>query len=382
METVAVPQRELRIKWLNAGFLIGIPPLALAAAIWHGMTYGVGWLEFGLFFFMYYACGLSITAGYHRLFSHRSHEARAPLRMLYALFGAGAFENSVLEWCSDHRHHHRDTDGNDDPYSATEGFWWSHFIWVIMKDVDDATDFSNVRDLEKDWILRFQHRHIFLIGFLVGMVLPAAIGYAIGGIGGGIGGFVWGGLVRTVWVHHGTFLINSAAHVWGKQPYSDRNTSRDNPYLAFFTFGEGYHNFHHEFQADYRNGHRWWQFDPTKWWIRAWSFVGLNRNLKRAPKWSIEVAKMDMAYKVAVLTQAGSESLEEFNSRAKDSRQAVKAAWREIDRLKTARKEATEVKRDQLRARIRVAKASLKRVRADFMLLLQDMRLSSTPAVA
>jgi len=251
-----------------------------------------------------------------------------------------------------------------------------------MKDVDDETDFSNVRDLEKDWILRFQHRHIFLIGFLSGMVLPGLIGYAIGGIGGGIGGFVWGGLVRTVWVHHGTFLINSAAHIWGKQPYNDKNTSRDNPYLAFFTFGEGYHNFHHEFQADYRNGHRWWQFDPTKWWIRAWSFVGLNRNLKRTPKWSIEVAKMDMAYKVAVAAQAESESLEEFNSRAKDSRQAVKAAWREIDRLKTALKEVTEVKRNQLLARIRVAKVSLKRVRADFMLLLQDMRLSNTPAVA
>ena len=380
MVEVTVGGETFKIEWINSIFLVLTPPLALFLAIWHGLTYGIGWLELIIFFVMYYACGLSITVGYHRLFAHRSHEARWPLRLLYALFGAGAFENSVLEWCSDHRHHHRDTDGGEDPYDASKGFLWSHMLWILLKPTGDTPDFSNVRDLEKDWILRFQHRHIFLLGFLVGMVLPAAVGYAIAGVGGAIGGFIWGGLIRTVWVHHGTFLINSAAHVWGSQPYSDKNTSRDNPFLAFFTFGEGYHNFHHAFQADYRNGHRWWQFDPTKWWIRAWSAVGLNRNLKRTPKWSIEIARMDMAYKRAQGTEVEEESA--FRSRADACREAVKRAWREIDRQKVAMKAATKATKKQFLAKIEQAKLNLASVRQDFSLLLHEMSAPNSLAVA
>ena len=101
------PPKPFNINWLNIVFLTGTPILALIGAIWHGLTWGIGWIEVGIFLFWYFACGLSITVGYHRLFSHRSHDAKAPLRLFYALFGAGAFENSILEWCSDHRIHHR-----------------------------------------------------------------------------------------------------------------------------------------------------------------------------------------------------------------------------------------------------------------------------------
>ena len=378
MQTVETTPEELKIEWLNSVFLFATPPAALILAVWHGFTYGVGWLEICIFLGMYYACGLSITVGYHRLFAHRSHEARWPLRLLYALFGAGAFENSVLEWCSDHRHHHRDTDGEDDPYDASKGFWWSHILWILFKPVDDAPDFSNVRDLEADWILRFQHRHIFLLGFLVGMVLPAAIGYAIGGVGGAIGGFIWGGLIRTVWVHHGTFLINSAAHIWGTQPYSDKNTSRDNPFLAFFTFGEGYHNFHHTFQADYRNGHRWWHFDPSKWWIRSWSLFGLKRNLKRTPKWSIEVARMDMDFKRADAVQTDASLKAQYQARAAQCRASLKAAWREFDRQKAAVKAG----REQLTEKLEQARRNLVQIRQEFASLLQEMSTAMQPAVA
>ena len=128
MEDIERPAKPFNINWLNTAFLLGTPPLALVGAIWHGLAYGITWVEGMIFFVWYFACGLSITVGYHRLFTHRSHDARSPLRLAYAVFGAGAFQNSILEWSSDHRRHHKEVDNEADPYNASRGFWWSHFL--------------------------------------------------------------------------------------------------------------------------------------------------------------------------------------------------------------------------------------------------------------
>lgn len=370
--------RPFKVNWLNAIFLSGTPILAVAGAIWHGLTFGIGWVEVLIFFTWYLTCGLSITVGYHRLFSHRSHEARWPLRLAYAVFGAGAFQNSILEWCSDHRRHHRHTDDDHDPYSASRGFWWSHMFWIFIDESEEGeADYSNVKDLQQDWVVRWQHRHIYKIGFLSSMLLPGLVGFALAGVGGAIGGFVWGGLMRTVFLHHGTFLINSAAHFWGKQPYSDENSSKDSFWLAFFTFGEGYHNFHHSFQADYRNGHRWWQWDPSKWFIRAGSLVRLNRNLKRAPRWSIETLRMDREYEVeAGLLSDRTEDqglLLSFSERAQGCREALKQAMRELDSQRAGMKRASKEYRAAFAARVALAKAAIAGVRAEFRLLMADM---------
>ena len=139
---------------------------------------------------------------------------------------------------------------------------------------------EHVKDLQADPILVWQDKHIFKIGAFAGIIFPGLIGLLIiGGFSGFLGGLIWGGLVRLVIVHHGTFLINSGAHYWGKQNYSTKNTSRDSPILSLLTFGEGYHNFHHTFQSDYRNGHRWYHWDPTKWWIKIFSFIKITNNL-------------------------------------------------------------------------------------------------------
>ena len=291
--------REItKINWLNTIFLISTPILALSGVILDWSYFGVpGLIELIIFMSFYYACGLSITVGYHRLFSHRSHKASWPLVLFYSVFGAGAFQNSIIEWCSDHRNHHKSTDSEDDPYSASRGFWHSHMGWIMVEEEKFENDFSNVKDLERSKIIRWQHRNIFVIGAFSGVILPALIGYLVGGISSAIGCLVWGGLVRLVFVHHGTFLINSAAHIWGTQPYSEENSSKDSFWLAFLTFGEGYHNFHHTFQADYRNGHKWYHFDPSKWWIRIFTILRLKSNLKKTPKHSIEVAKLDMKFK-------------------------------------------------------------------------------------
>jgi stearoyl-CoA desaturase (delta-9 desaturase) len=102
------------------------------------------------------------------------------------------------------------------------------------------------------------------------------------------------GFLRLVLSHHTTFFINSLAHIWGKQTYTEKNTARDNGFLAFFTFGEGYHNFHHIFENDYRNGIRWWQFDPTKWLIKSCEFLKLTTKLRITPEDKIEKAKLSM----------------------------------------------------------------------------------------
>ena len=378
------PPKPFNINWLNIVFLTATPILALIGAIWHGLIWGIGWIEVGIFLFWYFACGLSITVGYHRLFSHRSHEAKAPLRLFYALFGAGAFENSILEWCSDHRIHHRLVDQEEDPYSAAKGFWWSHVGWIIFDDTSEPPDFSNVKDLNASRIVRFQHRFIFVLGFLVGWVAPGLLGYALGGVGAGIGGFVWGGLVRTVWVHHGTFLINSAAHIWGTQPYATSDSSRDNPFLAFFTFGEGYHNFHHTFQADYRNGHRWFHFDPSKWWIWSFSLVKLTSGLKRTPKWSIEVARMDTELAREVDAAVGVEPtlLEQMQQRAAECRESVRALQREIDAKRKELRATNQARAAELKAAIEQTKSDLALVRADFRRLIDEMSAANRAAVA
>ena len=126
---------------------------------------------------------------------------------------------------------------------------------------------------------------------LTNVALPLFLGWLVGDVWGV---FLLAGVLRLVVSHHVTFFINSLAHMWGSRPYTDENTARDNWFLAIVTYGEGYHNFHHLFQSDYRNGIRWWQFDPTKWLIRSLAWLGLTKNLYRTPLERIETARAQM----------------------------------------------------------------------------------------
>lgn len=234
-------------------------------------------------------CELSITAGYHRLWSHKAYEANPVVRFIFAIGGAFAVQNSALHWCSDHRVHHRFVDENEkDPYSAKMGFWYSHIGWMLREyQAHRYTDYKNVSDMQKDKIVMWQHKHYLTLVLLTNFGIPLLVGFALGDIWGSL---LLVGFLRLVVSHHLTFCINSLAHMWGKQPYNDKNTAKDNPLVALLTFGEGYHNFHHAFQYDYRNAIKWWQFDPTKWLIRSLSFVKLAKNLKRIPEEKIAKA--------------------------------------------------------------------------------------------
>jgi stearoyl-CoA desaturase (delta-9 desaturase) len=232
--------------------------------------------------------GLSITAGYHRLWAHRAYEAAAPLKIFYLLFGAMALQNSILVWASMHRVHHKDVDDVDhDPYSIKRGFWYAHMGWMLRDYPSSQLDYKNAKDLMEDKYVMFQHRFYLPLVLLMNVGLPLLMGWAMGNVWGGL---LLLGVLRLVLSHQFTFFINSLAHCWGRQPYTQDNTARDNDFLAFFTYGEGYHNYHHLFQWDYRNGIRWWQYDPTKWLIAVSSWVGLAKNLKRVPEFQIQKA--------------------------------------------------------------------------------------------
>jgi stearoyl-CoA desaturase (delta-9 desaturase) len=275
------PTGKRPILWLNVAYILAVPAVVVPVSLWYLVAHGITALEFTVAAAMWWATGLSITAGYHRLFSHRGYQASAPVRAFFAVFGAMAGQNSVIAWASDHRYHHQHTDTPLDPYSAKEGFWYSHVGWILRGSVWGER-YDNVPDLRKDPILRWQHDHWLSIAVLgnVLCVLPLALM-----TDRPMGMILLAGFLRVTVVQHFTFFINSFAHMFGGQPWSPRNSSRDNWFLSFLTFGEGFHNFHHTFDSDYRNGIRWFHWDPSKWLIWSLSRVGLASQLRRTPDW-------------------------------------------------------------------------------------------------
>jgi stearoyl-CoA desaturase (delta-9 desaturase) len=279
-----------RINWVTSSFLIGTLFLTLTAVPLYLWFFGLDWFQVILFFLMLGFCGFSVSLGYHRLFSHIAFEASWPIRLFILIFGAGAFENSVLMWASEHRRHHKYVDHDDDPYCISKGFFHAHIGWLLFK-LTPAPPFDNVADLMKDKLICWQDRYIQWIAVVVSFGLPGVLGFLWNGWQGALGAFLIAGVTRIVFLQHCTFLINSACHTMGRQPYSTKCSARDSFLLALFTFGEGYHNYHHEFQYDYRNGVKPWQADPTKWIIWTLSKLGLTRGLRRVPSDKIEAAE-------------------------------------------------------------------------------------------
>lgn len=288
------------INWKTSIFLIATLIVAAVGTPLYWARLGVGWMEWTLFLVLFFVCGLTITAGYHRLFAHCTYSASWPVRLVTLLLGAATFQMSALGWASDHRYHHKftDQDGAErDPHSIKKGFFWAHVGWLLVH-VTPPLEKSNVADLLRDPLVRWQHRYYIPISIVMGFGLPTLAGIAWSALAaealwtGALAGFLFGGCVRIVAVHHATFLINSWAHTIGRKPYDRESSARDSGLLALLTFGEGYHNYHHAFQNDYRNGIRAWHFDPAKWLIWALSKVGLVSNLRRVPAETVRLARI------------------------------------------------------------------------------------------
>lgn len=326
-------------SWSNILFLTLSPVAALVGVVWYSLYYGVHASDIGIFFLFYVLTGMGITAGYHRCFAHKSYEARPLLQLFYLLFGAAALQNSVLRWGRDHRIHHQKVDSDEDPYSIMKGAFYAHIGWIFVKH-DTDEDFSSVPDLAKNPLVRWQDRHYLPIAIGTGFVLPTLIGWMFGRP---MAGFLWGGLVRVVVVHHMTFCINSLAHMFGNQPYTLDNSARDSWWLAFITYGEGYHNFHHRFAADYRNGIRWYHWDPTKWWIKAMNAFGLVTRLTRYRDEQILKARLEtdlarVKLHLAAAPESLAQRMEKRLAAARAHLEASHQSWDEAKRRYKAMK--------------------------------------------
>ena len=296
----ATQREEKEIAPVNWGVtaVLGLSFLAAITLVpWYGFVHGYdnwAWIFFGIFIVLN---GIGIGSGYHRLWSHRTYEAHPALKWFLAVMGGMSLQNSIIIWSARHRIHHRDVDDNDkDPYSIGRGFWFAHIGWMLKDYPSGEVDYSLVRDLEKDPVAAWQHRWYWSLVLATNVALPLFLGWLTGDM---LGMFLLVGVGRLVITHHVTFFINSLAHMWGKQPYTDENSARDQHFLALITYGEGYHNYHHLFQADYRCGIRWWHLDINKWFISTCALLGLVKNRKRAPAFKVMRARLNMEFKVA-----------------------------------------------------------------------------------
>ncbi|MDP7319357.1 MAG: fatty acid desaturase [Bacteriovoracaceae bacterium] len=345
------------ISWLNALFLLLTPPASIVLTIlwiyFDGFDYRI--LLLGIFF--YILSGISITAGYHRLFSHRAYDAHPLVKVFFLIFGAAAFQNSVLKWAADHRIHHNQVDTHKDPYNIKEGFFYAHMGWILLKENNQFNE-RYVKDLMKDKWVRLQHNHYFKIAGFFGIILPTLIGWLI--FDTFLGGIAVGALFKVVVLHHSTFFINSLCHYIGNTPYTDSNSAKDSWFMALLTFGEGYHNFHHFFQADYRNGVRWFQFDPTKWLIKFLAWLKLASKLKKTPDFKILAAKLQMKIKEAKQhCQLDDKKLEELEK----IKENIIGHMRSIEELKKQYQEArvklSGINLLELKRRLEIAKVEL-----------------------
>src|SRR3984893_1368835 len=347
-----------RVDWLVSSFLIGTLLLSITAVPVYLWFFGIDPFQIVFFFAMLAACGFSITLGYHRLFSHLTFKAHWIVRFFTVIFGAAAFENSVLLWACEHRSHHKHVDHDEDPYCISKGLFHAHIGWLIFK-LKPSPPFDNVADLQKDALVRWQHRYIHWIAISVAFVFPTILGFIWGGWVSALGAFLIAGVTRIVVLQHCTFCINSLCHYMGKRPYSSKCSARDSWLMAIVTLGEGYHNFHHEFQYDYRNGVKPWQIDPTKWLIWTLSRFGLVSKLRRVSREKIllsELAEAQRLLKTTLARPGLTEGAATYIASAYHRLQEAAQNWKQ---RKAEQFEVTREMLAELRNEIRMATSAL-----------------------
>ncbi len=311
--------------------LVHLVPLA---AIWTGVTATSVALALGLYVIRMFG----VTAGYHRYFSHRSFKTSRVGQFLLAFLAMSSTQKSVLWWAALHRHHHRHSDQEEDVHSPLHrGFLYSHVLWIFDRK-HQQTRVEEVPDLTKFPELRFLHRFESLPGILLALLCFAIDGWA---------GLVIGFFGGTVLLYHGTFFINSLAHVHGSQRYVTGDTSRNNWWLAVITLGEGWHNNHHAYQRSTRQGFRWYEFDPTYYVLKAMSWVGLVWDLGEPPK---DVVRNERRLGTAVMERVSRQLAEQFAAKRTEAREALHAVREQLEAHPRVRELRAQVAAGQARA--------------------------------
>lgn len=260
------------IRSLHFDAVVAFGPLHLACIFlfWVPFEWSyVAWLA-GTYAIRMFA----ITAGYHRYFSHRSYKLGRVSQFLMAFLAQTSAQKGVLWWSAHHRTHHRHSDMPEDPHSPVRrGFWWSHIGWIVSQ-TSHHYDRRIIQDFDKYPELRLLNKY-----HRVPVMLFGAAVFAIGGFGV----FMWGFVLSTVVLWHGTFTINSLAHLWGSRRFNTTDDSRNNFLLALITLGEGWHNNHHQYMSSARQGLKWWEIDITYYVLKLLSAIGIVRDLREMP---------------------------------------------------------------------------------------------------
>ena len=346
------PAQPRSFDWTNVLFLGGYHLVLFALLPFYIIRYdasaGLIWGTAAL----WTLCLLAITMGYHRLYAHKTYRTHPAIEAFLTFFGTLATQGSVFSWSHDHRIHHRHVDTDLDPYSAPKGFWHSHMGWMMRKRPDINPRI--IHDLWERPELQFQHKHYGAIMVAVNAIAWAAL-WAI--TGDPVGSFIIGTLLRMFLVHHCTWFINSLAHMWGSQPYSTEHTAVNNFILSILTFGEGYHNYHHTFAGDYRNGVRWYQFDPAKVVIWTLSKLGLAHDLKKVNHLTIKrrlvaadrhlMMERIEELKHRIDVDAWSKKVEEASASLTANLNGLKTASDKFHRMKTEKLEQMRAARDE-----------------------------------
>jgi len=278
---------SLRVRTVMLVAVIA-PFFGLIAAIISFWGWGFRWSDLALLVAMYFATVFGVTVGFHRLFTHRAFETNRLLQIVFAVLGSMAVQGPLLQWVALHRRHHQHSDAEQDPHSphhqgsgvwgVIRGLWHAHLGWMFAPKPPDLQRY--VKDLSQSRLLRTVSA-LFPLWVAVGLLIPAGLGWLLTGTPSGAWtGFIWGGLVRILFVHHVTWSVNSVCHVWGRQPFYSDDESRNNALFGVVGMGEGWHNTHHAFPTSARHGLRWWQIDVSYWVIRALELVGLAWNVK------------------------------------------------------------------------------------------------------
>jgi stearoyl-CoA desaturase (delta-9 desaturase) len=309
------PQQPMSDKVIMLGAVI-LPLIALAVCVVLAFGYQmVTWLDVLMLIGGWYLTGLGITIGFHRMLTHGSFKAVAPIKFFWTALGSMAYEGSPIDWCMVHRRHHQFSDNHGDPHSphlhgegwwnALKGFWHSHTGWLFTDAFVAEERQKYVPDLVQDKMLQFFDR-TFVWWCVASLAIPMVIGALAAPFfygttvfailkGAGLG-FLWGGLARVCLSHHMTWSINSICHIFGSQDFKSADDSRNNIVFGVLSHGEGWHNNHHAFPTSARHGLKWWQLDLSWMIIRALSFLGLVWDVKLPSERQLKMRALDKSH--------------------------------------------------------------------------------------
>lgn len=236
---------------------------------------------------------VGVTAGAHRLWTHRSYKAKLPLRIFLAACQSVAGQNCLLIWCRDHRVHHKFSDTDADPHNIKRGVFFSHVGWLLRKKHPAVREFGarvSIEDLKDDPVIRWQARLYYPIYLIFSLALPVAIPVMVWNESLVVS-FFTSYIFRTAVVLHDTWFVNSAAHFIGHRPFDPSIEPVENSLVSFFTIGEGYHNYHHVFPFDYKAGEFGSMINATRFFIEAMAMIGQAYDLKLVKKETVDACK-------------------------------------------------------------------------------------------